>query len=268
MKPFKACWIPAARVLLFCLCCVAILIGVSALTKGIASPLSDIALAAGTSLLTFILSLIFIKWERSSSNRFGILPRKGTFAKTSAGFLFGLALATIHAGTVMAFTGLRLSWNPEISMGRLLSAFALFCLASLREELAFRGYALQTLGLALGKWKAQLIIAFIFAMEHMAGGYTWKQAFLGSAIGAVFFGMAAFRTNGIAFPVGLHMAWNFGQWCLGFKNESGLWKIAKQGSGGNPEDVTLLIYVFVMGFAMLVLPRLAKRFPSLGYSTS
>ena len=89
--------------------------------------------------------------------------------------------------------------------------------------MAFRGYALWNSNYAIGPWKALLIVTFIFILEHIAGGMTAGQAIAGAGAGALLFGIAALRTKGLALPIGLHAAWNFGQWLLGFKDEPGLW---------------------------------------------
>lgn len=115
----------------------------------------------------------------------------------------------------------------------------------------------------MGLWTAQLMIAFIFSIEHVIGGMTWGQAFLGAGTGALFFGLAAIRTNGIAFPTGLHIAWNFGQWCLGFKKETGiLHGIAETGFEGFVERNAWMGYFMVMTIAIVITylykPKYAK----------
>ena len=45
--------------------------------------------------------------------------------------------------------------------------------------------------------------------------------------------------KGIAFPVGLHAAWNFGQWIFGFKNVPGIWEaIVEKGYGPEVMNIT------------------------------
>ena len=94
----------------------------------------------------------------------------------------------------------------------------------------------------------------MFSLEHVAGGMTWIQAFLGAGTGALLFGFAALKTNGIALPVGLHTAWNFGQWCLGFKKETGLLHgIAEQGFKNVIERNAWICYFLIMAIAIVVL---------------
>ncbi|MEG9435147.1 CPBP family intramembrane metalloprotease [Edaphobacter sp. HDX4] len=71
-------------------------------------------------------------------------------------------------------------------------------------------------------WTAQFAVALVFALEHLAGGATWINAILGTVGGSLLFGMAAIVMRGLAVPIGLHGAWNFGQWTLGEKESSGI----------------------------------------------
>jgi len=95
---------------------------------------------------------------------------------------------------------------------------------AVREELAFHGYPLQRLKSIFGIWGAQLIVAFVFAFEHVLGGSTWQLALLGAGVGSLLFGMAAIATRGLAMPIGLHAAWNIGDWIRGGKGSVGFWK--------------------------------------------
>jgi len=95
---------------------------------------------------------------------------------------------------------------------------------AMREELAFRGYPLRRLEHLWGRWGAILFTGVVFTLEHMAGGWTWSHSLLGPSTGALLFGMAALSTRGIAVPLGIHAAFNFGQWCMGQKEVAGLWQ--------------------------------------------
>jgi hypothetical protein len=127
-----------------------------------------------------------------------------------------------------------------------------YLLLACREELAFRGYPLRRLDRSFGPWSAQLIVALVFALEHRAGGYSWTNALFGTFVGSLLFGMAALATRGLALPIGLHAAWNFGQWIIGEKESSGLWKpIIPGGPSASTDHVVLIAYVAVFGLATL-----------------
>jgi membrane protease YdiL (CAAX protease family) len=159
-------------------------------------------------------------------------------------------LAIAQGLLAVAFSSI-LVYAPQTSCLSILLTLFLYLLLSLREELAFRGYALRSLAYAIGSWKAQLIIAILFSLEHLAGGYTFKQAFLGAGIGAVLFGFAALKSRGITLPVGIHAAWNFGQWSIGFKNEPGVWRvIIEKGNETQFENISFAFYLVLMILAI------------------
>jgi hypothetical protein len=161
-------------------------------------------------------------------------------------------MALLQPLLVLMFGHVTLTWS-SINIGLVASNLLLYFLIACREELAFRGYPLRSLTYAAGAWKAQLIVAIVFAAEHMVGGMNWQHAVFGAGIGAIFFGVAALRTKGLALPVGLHAAWNFGQWCVGFKNEPGLWQaIIEKGYEGRFDVINSACYVFVMLTSIIV----------------
>lgn len=143
--------------------------------------------------------------------------------------------------------------SPSISFFTIIFYLALYILVAIREELPFRGYPLFSLNHRLGLWAAQIIVLIIFSLEHVAGGMTWFQAFLGAGTRAFLFGFAALKTNGIALPIGLHAAWNFGQWCLGFKKETGLFhSIMEKGFENVVERNGWISYLVIRTVAVVI----------------
>jgi membrane protease YdiL (CAAX protease family) len=128
----------------------------------------------------------------------------------------------------------------------LLGYLALSC----REELAFHGYPLRRLDSLFGLYPAQLLIALLFAAEHVLGGYSWANALMGASTGSLMFGMAALATRGLAVPIGLHAAWNFGQWIIGGKEIPGLWiAVIEREFRVSVERASMISYLVVMGMA-------------------
>ncbi len=209
-----------------------------------------LGIAAG---LTFGLNLLFVRWEGLSLRDIGLVLNRGSIFRVGIGFLIGLILATLQALLTSAFGHVQLIRNPAPGFIYIFGYFLLYLLVACREELAFRAYPLRSLVRVLGSWKGQLIIAIIFSLEHLISGMTWKMAILGSGTGAILFGIAALKTKGIALPIGLHTAWNFGQWSWGFKNMPGILEaVVKKGYESRVENNGLLAYLFVMGLAILV----------------
>src|SRR5450631_1554537 len=185
---------------------------------------SQVLLGASTSLATFALTVLFAQWDRLDLKDVGAAIASRSWLRMAIGFLIGLGLVGLQASIVGVVGHVRWVRSPEVGFSAASSALAAYLALSCREELAFRGYPLRRLDYFFGPYTAQLLVALVFAVEHVAGGYSWTNAMLGVATGSLLFGMAALATRGLAMPIGLHAAWNFGQWVLGGKEVPGLWR--------------------------------------------
>lgn len=161
-------------------------------------------------------------------------------------------MAASQALIVLFYGHFQLKFVPEISIIDILSPLLLYFFIACREELAFRSYSLRSLNISLGPIMALTIIGIIFIVEHVAGGMKWKMAIFGSGAGAILFGVSALKTKGLALSLGLHSAWNFGQWSFGFKNKPGIWQaVVEKGYESEVENVGLIAFLFVMGVAIV-----------------
>jgi membrane protease YdiL (CAAX protease family) len=140
--------------------------------------------------------------------------------------------------------------SPDVGSRDAVVMLITYIFLASREELAFHGYPLRRLRSAFGLWPAQLAVALVFAAEHAVGGVTWLHALLGAGVGSLLFGMAALATRGLAVPIGIHAAWNLGDWMRGGKGPGGLWSPVG-GYQDHADRATTLGYVFVMLSATL-----------------
>ncbi len=240
--------------LLFWLICIVVLAISSRLTKGIPIFWSQILTATISAIGAFVLTILFVRWEKIGLKDVGVLPSSFSISRLSIGFIIGLFLAALQVLLVSLTGHLTLVLSPEIGLSMISINLLLYIMVALREELAFRGYPLRSLNYVVGPWMAQLFVAIIFILEHALGGMTWPQAILGSGTGALLFGLAALKTKGIALPIGLHTAWNFGQWFFGFKNETGFYNaLVEKGYEVEIEQIGMLCYLLIMGLGMLSL---------------
>ena len=132
---------------------------------------------------------------------------------TAIGFV-ALALAVVIA---TAAGGLRFSFIGSgmlLAAGRsLLTSGALFFIAALAEEAAFRGYPLQTMTRAGLMWLAVVLTSVPFGVVHL-----WNPnvvpgvTFANTVIGGVWLAAAYLKTRSLWFPLGVHWGWN---WALG-----------------------------------------------------
>ncbi|MBS1682288.1 MAG: CPBP family intramembrane metalloprotease [Bacteroidetes bacterium] len=242
------------RVVCFCLLCAIVLATFSGLTKDFLTEWKQHLLLIITIAITYILTMFFTKAEKLQLTNVGVVPGKATFKKIVIGFGIGLFMTLLQLVFVLLFGHYKVALTSSISSYTIIFYLSLYILVAVREELAFRGYPLFSLNHCFGLWTAQIIILIIFSLEHVAGGMTWLQAFFGVGTGALLFGFAALRTNGIALPIGLHTAWNFGQWCLGFKKETGLFHgIVEKGFENVVERNGWISYLTIMTVAVVFL---------------
>jgi membrane protease YdiL (CAAX protease family) len=245
-------WRALGRVLLFVLGCAAMLAVASPLTPILSGQWSQFVLGAGTSLGALALTVVFVRWEGLRLQDVGAAPGQRSLSRVAFGFLVGLLLVALRSSIVWAAGHIRWVRAPGSGFAATAIAFLAYSALSCREELAFHGYPLRRLELDFGLWRAQLIVAAVFAVEHVAGGLTWAHALLGAGVGSLLFGMAALSTRGLAVPVGLHAAWNFGDWMLGGKGSAGLWMpVIDVGWQARVDVAGTIGYFIVMGSATL-----------------
>jgi hypothetical protein len=66
--------------------------------------------------------------------------------------------------------------------------------------------------------------------------------------------MAAIATEGLAVPIGMHAAWNFASWLIGFKESSGYWRpITSLSFERQAYAIEMTSYVVVVGSATALL---------------
>jgi uncharacterized protein len=246
-------WIKTlGRVVLFCISSAIALAISSALTKGLSTSWSSILSIVTAAIIALILTIVFVRWEGLQIKDVGLVPGRYSIFRLLIGFVIGSFLATMQVVLVMITSPLTLVRFPEINIVSISLNLLLYLSVACREEVSFRGYPLRSLNYVIGPWGAQLIIVFIFSIEHVVGGMTWPQALLGSGVGALLFGLAALKTKGLALPIGLHSAWNFVQWLLGFKNGNGMYKVVVEKSNESRVDqIGWISYLLVMGLAIL-----------------
>jgi membrane protease YdiL (CAAX protease family) len=225
-----------------------------ALTSPVAGRAENSAVISGalTVPVTLALTLLFIRWERGKPIEFGLELTRATWLRFGAGVLFGLLLIAAQTALIELAGGVH--WVVASPAPPTLLPILGYLLLATREELAFRLYPLRLLAFEFRPWIAQIVVASMFIIEHKLGGATWENAVLGAGIGSLVFGMAALATKGLALPIGIHAAWNIGDWARGGKGNGGLWHIAVEpGSTAYADKVAIGSYLVVMACALAAL---------------
>lgn len=218
---------------------------------------------------TFGLTWLFVKWQRKTLADFGFEFSRGSGLRFCIGVALGAALVGFQT-VIMWFAG-GVRWIAVTPSPATLAPLLGYLLLATREELAFRGYPLRLLASKTNPWLALLIVSCLFVIEHRLGGASWPSALLGPGLGALVFGMAALTTRGLALPIGLHAAWNIGDWMRGGKGDNGFWRLVVDPTEAAYADrVAWISYVFVMLCALVGLmlwQRAMRPLPVVDHST-
>lgn len=77
------------------------------------------------------------------------------------------------------------------------------------EEVAIRGYVLQTLRHGYGRMAALIVSSAFFGLLHLANPGAGMVAFVGTAAAGLLLGYAYLATGRLWLPFGIHFGWNF-----------------------------------------------------------
>ena len=177
-------------------------------------------------LLTFVPAVLlgwgFGKYFDGVPRRaLGWALRVGWLRDLLLGSAIGFASLLLATALAAALGGFRFAFAPE-GLG---SAFAstffgaliVYVLLAAAEEVAFRGYPLQTLLRSHSILFAALPGSLLFAAVHLANpnvprDYRLAFMFTNTALAGVWLAVAYWRTRTLWLPLGIHWAWN---WALG-----------------------------------------------------
>jgi len=245
-------WLALGRVVLFMVGCAFILAAASPIGSKLPGKWPEVATGTLASLGAFGLTVLFVRWAKLSLADVGAAINARSMLRLAFGFILGLSFVALW--TALSLAASPVQWR-RASGGRLtvvLLALVAYLVLACREELAFRGYPLRLLNRLFGLWFAQIFVAAVFAAEHKLGGLSGMSALIGAAVGSLLFGMAALATRGLAVPIGVHAAWNFGQWALGLRGGAALWRpVVVNGLQEKVDLAGTIIYLAVFGSATL-----------------
>lgn len=246
-RPLRS--ISTLRIALFVIACAATLAAAAPLCRNLPTPWQTFTIGAITSAIALLLSILFTRWDGITLRDIGAAVGSRSMSRFAAGFSIGLILVALQASIVRAAGHIHWTRATNPDSASVILALLSYLLLACREELAFHGYPLRRLDALFGMIPAQLAIALVFALEHRLGGFTWANA-VASGVGSLLFGMASLATEGLAVPIGLHAAWNIGQWTIGEKQTSGLWvAVVDQDAARSVERAGMIGYLVVFGFA-------------------
>lgn len=158
------------------------------------------------SLLLYPLAQWFASRHRLSLPDAGLACQRGWPGRLAAGLAVGvMTYAATLAANALLFGPISFAVVSDIDIGGVAIAVAAASATVTMEEIAFRSFALWSAIDAIGPAAAQGLVAIAFAALHIAYGWPLAVVLLGVLPSALLFGAAAFRSRGLAMPIGVHL---------------------------------------------------------------
>ena len=138
------------------------------------------------------------------------LARRPGIALGLAGLAIGTLLSCAAIALMLLAGAAHLTGFGEPT--RVVATFTAAIMASVGEELLFRGVLFHILEQAFGTFAALLASALLFGLAHIVNPDSTLIGALAIAVEAgLLLGLAYVVTRNLWFPIGLHLAWNFTQ---------------------------------------------------------
>lgn len=195
----------------------------------------------------------------------GLAPRPGWIEEIAVGAAVGWGLVVVVVGIIALGGGLRVGFDRSaVSWGAFSINLIVLLLASLVEEVGFRGYAFQRLIELTGPVTAVLIMSLAFGLKHAANPGATPQSVAETVLAGILFSVAYLRTRALWLGWGLHFAWNFALAVVFGLPMSGLWQFSTvvqsrargplwlTGGGYGPEASLTAAIVLFAGIWVLV----------------
>lgn len=209
-------------------------------------------------LSALFLTWLFLIFEKRSFKDIGLVWQSGTIIRFLLGLFIGSAIFGVILLALIFLTPLQIQRNPQPLEATALVGYLAFFPLSLMEEIGFRAYPFRMLHGRFGFWAAQLIVAVVFALYHVAGGQSVSGSFLGPGIYAFVFGLAATWSGGIAMPFGIHLSLNVLQPLTGMRGAAGaVWTLSQtesaiKGQMASPDTIGMVMQIMVLVVALML----------------
>lgn len=179
---------------------------------------------------------LFLKFDKKSFADIGLKFEKASLKKFFLGVLTGIAIMGLLTMSVILFSNFKIEVNNNSSIFNFLFCTLPLIPLAFMEEVCFRAYPLIILKDKTGIRNSILITSILFALYHIANGWTIQNSFLGAGVWGIIFGIAAIYSNGISMPTGIHYAANLTTSAFGISNTSfNVW-VLKQNNGATLEN--------------------------------
>ncbi|MEP6999724.1 MAG: CPBP family intramembrane glutamic endopeptidase [bacterium] len=155
------------------------------------------------------LTFLFLRHDGRTLAVLGIEPSWRPLGGLLGGYAGGALLIVITAACIRMVLPFPWAYNPQFNAAAAVYSAIWLTLGNSVEELIFRGYSFERLIAGVGHWRAQLLTALLFAVFHIAQGWPWQSALMGTTIGSLLFGLVFVRWRSVPTAVGVHAAANW-----------------------------------------------------------
>ena len=177
-------------------------------------------------LILFGLSVWLIKRDGLQLSDVNLRPDNHTPARLALGF--GVGAVIVGLMFIALFNLTSLDYEKVVGqspMPFILSSLVIIPLA-LMEELVFRGYPFFRLLTRIHVRYVILITSILFGLSHLNDQNPLFTVLMGPGVWGLVYGVAAYISQSLAVPLGLHVAANFMQGIFGMKSYvDSLWMI-------------------------------------------
>ncbi len=215
-------------------------------------------------LTALVTTALFLRYDKKKFSDIGLRFERSTVIKFLAGVVAGILVMGTLAMGVIYFSNVTIEVNPKSNVFHfILMTLPLIPLA-LMEELGFRAYPLEILKDKTGIRLSIIITSILFALYHVANGWTIASSFYGPAIWGLVFGIAALYSKGIALPTGMHYATNLTTDAFGDAiNTVSIWTVREGASpattAGGIDWITVLPAAALLIFAVICIELYVRR---------
>jgi uncharacterized protein len=253
------------KVVLFCFVFLSLFVALSFFKSLIPGQFERFAHGIIGTIAALLSTYLFLRFDRKSFADVNLKWEKKTLTKFFMGFGVGIAITTLMFSSLIFFGNMRLELNQSHNVGTFLLATLAFIPLALMEEIAFRAYPLVTLTNKLSIRTSLVVTAILFAIYHIANGWSIHISFLGPGVWGLVYGLSAVYSNGIAMPTGMHYATNLTQAAIGMgKGFTPIWTLQEDeqlSSANNNEWIGVAIQIILLVVTLLSIQWYQKHAP-------
>jgi uncharacterized protein len=207
-------------------------------------------------LAAFFTTFLFLRFDRKQFSDIGLVLQHSTLIKFFTGILAGVIVMGLMVISIFYFSSTHVRLNQESNIWHfLLMTLPLIPLAFM-EEIGFRAYPLQILKDKVGVRLAIIVTSVLFALYHIANGWTIASSFYGPGVWGLIFGLSAIYSRGIAMPAGIHYAVNLTTAAFGAANNTvSIWIVKQPQSTTAAIPASFVLLVFAIACIELYLKQ-------------